>query len=142
MLDHKTGSPTVQALLVCRLRPKQLRRGNSPTAGEIEIENASADVLEIEIDRHPLQYLNLVVTDQSGSILSEGHYGDTFSPRGRIDTLRLTPGATYHHIVSLLGTVPEAKRLPGMYSVQAVYDYNGFRAISELLVVELEGEST
>jgi hypothetical protein len=127
-------------MLVCRLRHKQLLRGNSATAGEIELENSSPDVLQIETDRHPLQYLNLVVTDASGNVLSEGHYGDIFSPRGKIDTLRLAPGAKYHHLVSLLETVPPEKRIPGTYAVQAVYAYSGLRVVSEPLAVELSGE--
>jgi hypothetical protein len=94
-------------------------------------------VFEIEADRHPLQYLNLVVTDATGSVLSEGHYGDIFSPRGRIDTLRLAPGAKYHHLVSLLETVPQEKQVPGRYTVQAVYEYNGLTVVSEPLAVEL-----
>jgi hypothetical protein len=140
MLHQKTESATAQAILVCRLHPKQLRRGDSPTAGEIELENTSPVAIEIETDRHPLQVLNLVVTDASGNVLSEGHYGDVFSPRGRVDTLRLAPGAKYRHIVSLLATLPQAKRLPGTYTVLAMYDYNGFRAVSAPLVVEFQGE--
>ncbi len=140
MLAQKTEIPAAQAILVCRLRHQQLLRGDSPTAGEIELENSSPSVLAIETDMHPLQYLNLVVTDASGGVLSEGHYGDIFSPRGRTDTLQLAPGAKYNHLVSLLGTLPQAKRVPGTYSVQAVYEYNGLRAVSEPLTVELPGE--
>jgi hypothetical protein len=137
VLDQKIASPAAEAILVCRLRHKQLQRGSSPTAGEIELENSSPDVIEITTDRHPLQYLNLVVTDASGSVLSEGHYGDVFSPRGSIDTLRLTPGAKYHHVISLLETLPQQKRLPGTYTVQAVYEYDGLTVVSEPLAVEL-----
>jgi hypothetical protein len=140
VLNQKAESPAAQAILVCRLRHKQLLRGSSATAGEIELENSSPDVLEIETDRHPLQYLNLVVTDASGSVLSAGHYGDIFSPRGRIDTLRLAPGAKYQHPVSLLETLPQEKRVPGTYAVHAVYAYNGLRSVSESLAVELPGE--
>jgi hypothetical protein len=80
MLEQKTATSVPQVLLVCRLRAKQLPGGCSPTAGEIELENASPDVLVIETDMHPLQYLNLVVADASATVLSEGHYGDIFSP--------------------------------------------------------------
>jgi hypothetical protein len=142
MPDQQTKTPIAQAVLVCRLQRKQLRRGNSPTAGEIELENASPTVLAIETEMHPLQYLNLVVTDASGTVLSEGHYGDIFSPRGRIETLRLAPGTKYHHNVSLLGTVPPEKRSPGTYTVQAVYEYQGLRAVSEPLTVEVPREGS
>lgn len=140
MLGQKVEVPKGQGILVCRLRHKHLQRGKASMAGEIELENSSPHVLEIKTEMHPLQYLNLVVKDARGRIHSEGHYGDIFSPRGKIDTLRLAPGAKYQHIVSLLGTLPEKKRLPGKYSVQAVYDYNGLRAVSEPLAVEVPGE--
>ncbi len=139
VLDQTTERPTTQAVLVCRLRHKQLMRGSSPTAGEIELENSSPRVLEIETDRHPLQYLHLVVTDAHGKVLSEGHDGDIFSPRGKIDTLRLTPGAKYHHLVSLLETLPQARQVSGTYTVQAVYEYQGLKVVSEPLTVELAG---
>jgi hypothetical protein len=141
VLDQKIARPAAEAMLACRLRHKQLQGGSSPTAGEIELENSSPDVIEIATDRHPLQYLNLVVTDASGNVLSEGHYGDVFSPRGRIDTLRLTPGAKYHHVVFLLETLPRQKRLPGTYTVRAVYEYDGLTVISERLAVELPAET-
>src|SRR5947209_7282942 len=134
MLEQKTEIPAAQAILVCRLRRRQLLRGNSSTAGEVELENASPNVLAIENEMHPLQYLNLVVTDATGTVLSVGSYGDIFSPRGRIDTLRLAPGAKYSHTVPLLGTLPQEKRLPGTYTVQAVYECNGLRAVSEPLL--------
>jgi hypothetical protein len=140
MLHQKAASATAQAILVCRLRHKQLRRGDSSTAAEIELENVSPQVIEIETDRHPLQYLNLVVTDERGNVLSEGYYGDTFSPRGSTATLQLAPGAKYQHVVSLLATVPHGKQSPGTYTVQAIYEYNGLGAVSEPLVVELQGD--
>jgi hypothetical protein len=89
-----TGAPlaATQAVLVCRLRAKQLQRGHSSTAGEIELENASAEVVEIEYDMHPLQYLNLVVTDSAGVAVTEGHYGDVFSPLGKTRTFSLSWG--------------------------------------------------
>ena len=114
--------------------------GCDPRLNQAEFENASPNVLEIESDRHPLQYLNLVVMDESGSVLSEGYYGDLFSPRGEIDTLRLEPGAIFRHIVSLLGGVPSARQLPGTFTVQAVYEYNGLETVSEPLAVKLTGE--
>jgi hypothetical protein len=137
MTDLKMGIPPVQTLLVCRLRHKKLARGQSLTAGEIELENASSGVIEIDSDRHPLQYLNLVVTDSQGVLLSEGHYGDVFSPRGRIDTVRLAPGEKYTHNVSLLGTVAEGNKTPGTYVVRAVYEHKQLKAVSEPVLVEL-----
>jgi hypothetical protein len=106
-------------------------------AGEIELTNISADVIEIQVRTSPLQYLNLVVLDAGGGVVSEGLYGDFFSPLAEPYTLRLQPGEKYTGPVHLLGNVPEGKRLPGVYTVQAVYEYKGLQVVSEPLQVEL-----
>jgi hypothetical protein len=135
---NQSASP--QTKLICRLRKKtQGRLANSSTAGEVELENASSDVLEIEFRMSRLQYLNLIVTDARGQVVSEGHYGDIFSPMAESYTWRLQPGEKYIGPVSLLGTVPEEKIEPGEYTVQAVYEYKDLRAVSEPFRVELKG---
>jgi hypothetical protein len=130
----------VHSALTCRLRPRQLRRGPSPIAGEVELENTSADVLEIEVRTSPLQYLNLIVTDAVGNVVSDSFYGDLFSPLAEPYTLRLGPGEKFTGPVSALGNVCEASRQPGEYTVRAVYEYNGLRAVSEPLRVQLFGK--
>jgi hypothetical protein len=85
----------------------------------------------------PLQYLNLVVKDVAGSIVSKGHYGNRFSPLAEAYTFRLDPGRKYVQNVSLLGTVPESKQLPGRYSVQAIYQAGGLTAVSAPLEIDL-----
>jgi hypothetical protein len=128
--------------LTCRLRKRTLgRAAASPVAGEVELENTSDALLEIEVQMSPLQFLNLVVTGPAGEVLSEGHYGNRFSPLEQPYTFRLRPGEKYTGPVSLLGTVPEAKRLPGRYLVQAVYAWDGLRAVSEPMQVDLTGQS-
>ena len=129
-------SPT-HAGLACRLRLRQRQRGPSASAGEIELENISSKVLEIEVQTSPLQYLNLVVTDAAGKVLSDSFYGDLFSPLAEPYTLRLQPGEKFSAPVSLLGNVPEEKRQAGEYTVQPVYQYGGLRAVSEPLRVQL-----
>jgi hypothetical protein len=131
------GERVTQAALVCRLSHKQLARGVSSLAGEVELENTSSGVVEIEIDTHPLQYLNLVVRDAAGALVCAGHYGDIFSPPGETRTFRLAPGARYTHNVFLLGTVPEESRQPGRYSVQAIYASPELTALSTPLEIEL-----
>ena len=134
----RPGKPLpAQSKLSCRLRPRQLRRGHSPTAGEVELENTSRDVLEIEVHSSPLQYLNLVVTDAAGKALPTSAYGDFFSPLSKPYVLRLGPGEKFTGPVSLLGNVPREKRLPGTYTVRAVYEYNGLSAVSDPLEVRL-----
>ena len=84
-----------------------------------------------------MQYLNLVVTDVAGHQVSDSFYGDLFSPFAEPYRLRLQPGEKYTGPVSLLGNVREEKRRPGKYMVQAVYEYNGVKVISEPLDVLL-----
>jgi hypothetical protein len=124
-----------QTALVCRLRRKP---GRSPTAGEVELENTSPSVVELEVRSSPLQYLNLVTTGPSGAVVSDWYYGDLFSPLAEPYTFQLAPGEKFTANISLLGNVPEDKRLPGVYTVTAVYDYRGLRVVSEEIRVEVK----
>ena len=123
--------------LACRLRPRQLSRGQSPLAGEVELQNTSSSVLEIEVRTSPLQYLNLIVTDAAGNVVSASFYGDLFSPVAEPYTLRLQPGEKLTGPISFMGNVPEERQSPGEYTVRAVYECNALRAISEPLRVQL-----
>ena len=136
----RTSAATeTKAAIACRLRHKVGGRWKpSPTAGEVEIENVSADVIEIEWMMHPLQYLNLEITDVAGNLIPAPHYGRIFSPYSTSPRIfRLMPGEKYTHNVGLLGNVPEEQRLPGTYTVRAVYEYNGLKAVSEPLQVHI-----
>jgi hypothetical protein len=108
-----------------------------PECGEVELENTSEKSIEIPLQMSPLQCLNLVVKDAAGNVVSEGHYGNRFSPLAEVYTFRLEPGQKYAHNVSLLGTVPESKQLPGTYTVEAVYQAPGLMAASGPLEIEL-----
>jgi hypothetical protein len=124
--------------LVCRLRKRITERtAHIPTAGEVELENGSPLAIEIEVRTSPLQYLNLIVTNGEGRVVSDSFYGDLFSPLDEPYTLRLQPGQKYSAPVGLLGNVSEANQHPGIYTVQAVYEYNGLRSVSNPLQVEL-----
>src|SRR5262249_4308707 len=118
-------------------RLRQHRRGPSAFAGEVELENTSPNLLEIEVRTSPLQYLNLVVTDAAGKVVSDSVYGDLFSPLAEPYPLRLQPGEKFIAPVSLLGNVPEEKRRPGEYTGQAVYEYGDLKSVSEPLRVEI-----
>jgi hypothetical protein len=124
--------------LACRLRyKKSLNRLGQPFAnhGEVELENLSATPLEIRYRMTALQYLNLVVTTADGTVMSEGHFGDRFAPTLEPAVLRLEPGEKFTADVHLFATIRIAPIPPGSYSVQAVYAYNGFRAVSDPLVM-------
>jgi hypothetical protein len=128
---------TAKTSLICRLRHRTAGRWPSPIAGEVELENVSANVIEVEVWMHPLQYLNVVVRDSAGEVIPTSFYGDVFSPHEKPCTFRLLPGEKYTHSVSLLGTLPENKRLPGNYTAQAIYEYNGLKAVSEPVAVQV-----
>src|SRR5271154_2443090 len=119
--------------LACRLRPKSVmgQRGPIANMAEVELENVSAGPLEVVYRMTSLQYLNLVVTDKNGAIISEGHFGDRFAPTLEPATVRLEPGEKMKANVHLFATVRREPLAPGTYAVQAVYQYNGFRAESE-----------
>jgi hypothetical protein len=136
-MAETTARKEISSAIACRLRHRMGRRGPSPTAGEIEIENVSSEVIDIEVTMHPLQYLDLVITDTAGDLVPAPPYGHLFSPREKAYTFRLAAGEKYTHNVSLLGNVPEEKRLPGTYTVRAVYAYGGLRAVSEPLQVQI-----
>jgi hypothetical protein len=136
ILSAATPTPAHTGL-ACRLRLRQPRRGASPIAGEVELENNSSHVLEIEVRTSPLQYLNLVVTDAAGNTVSDSFYGDLFSPLAEPYTLRLQPGERFTGPVSLLGNVPQNRQEPGEYAVRAVYEYSGLKAVSDPLRVQL-----
>jgi hypothetical protein len=108
----------------------------------VEIENVSSDVIEIEVTMHPLQYLNLVIRDAAGDLVPAPPYGHIFSPRETPYFFRLAPGEKYTHNVSLLGLIPPEEQLPGTYTVRAVYEYAGLRAVSEPLQLQLPAKES
>jgi hypothetical protein len=123
--------------LACRLRRKEAvgRPGPPAHGGEVELENLAATPLEIAYRMTVLQYLNLVVTNSEGRVVSEGHFGDRFAPTREPRVLRLQPGEKFKADVHLFATVRCDRVPPGTYLVRAVYEYNGFRALSERVPV-------
>jgi hypothetical protein len=104
---------------------------------EVELENVSTAPLEIAYRMTVLQYLNLVVTRADGRIVSEGHFGDRFAPTLEPHVLRLEPGEKFTANVHLFATVPRDPVPSGTYAVQAVYEYDGFRATSDPVCVSV-----
>src|SRR5262245_12841826 len=102
MMNTKTlessRSQTKAQPLICRLRHAKhnTREDPVPHMAEMELENISEAPLEISYRMAVLQYLQLVVRDAKGSVISEGHYGDRFSPFEKDQVLRLGPGEKYH----------------------------------------------
>jgi hypothetical protein len=128
------------APLACRLRPKEYvtrRGGLVPNMGEVELENQSLLPLEISYEMTVLQYLNIVIRTPSGEVVSEGHFGDRFAPTAEPTVLRLMPGEKFTANVHLLATLPGDTPAPGKYLSQAVYEYDGFRTISNTVEVEV-----
>lgn len=132
-ISHANPKARTHVRLACRLRQKAVINDRVPlqNQGELELENLSEDVVEIAYQMSPLQYLDLVVTGPSGSVISERYFGDRFSPMREERVLRLQSGEKFVHDVPLMGTVPREKRVAGVYKVQAVYEYEGGRVVSE-----------
>jgi hypothetical protein len=105
--------------------------------GELELVNRSSEVIEIEHQMSPLQYLELIVTNAEGQVVSEGHYSDRLSPSLNPPPVRLLPGEKYVAVVPLLATVPKERRQSGAYSVRAIFAYGGQQVSSEAVRVEL-----
>lgn len=136
-LHQFSGQETATRVLDCRLRKlPEGRASGSPLAGEIELQNISTSPIEIPIRTSPLQYLNLIVTDAEGRIVSTGHYGDLFSPGIEERLFRLLPGETFTSSVSLLATVPPAQRRPGIFAIRAIYEVDALRAESPSYILE------
>jgi hypothetical protein len=129
----------IQAPLACKLRPKEVigRDGPIPNMGEVELENLSDALLEIEYTMTPLQFLQLEVIGPGGKTVSEGHFSDRFSPRLEPAVLRLMPGEKFTSNVSLLATLPLEKRVAGRYTIQASYRFQGKTVMAEPLMLEL-----
>jgi hypothetical protein len=132
-----------QSPLTCRLRARERigRQGPIPNMGEVELENCSGGPLEIEYTMTPLQFFELEVIGSGGEIVSEGHFSDRFSPTREPAVLRLLPREKFTTTVALLATVPCDKRLPGKYTVQASYRFQGIRVMAEPLLVELTSKA-
>jgi hypothetical protein len=123
--------------LVCHLRQQTASSRRSPVSSlaEVELQNVSTSPLEISYRMTVLQYLNLLVTNADGVVVSEGHFGDRFAPTLEPHILRLAPGEKITAKVHLFATVPCDPIPPGTYLVQAVYEYDGVRAVSNLVQV-------
>src|ERR1017187_893812 len=133
-LKRRNVSPPLQTQpFACCLRRKEVmgRNGLRPYMAEIELENLSDAPLEIEYRLTALQYLNLLVYDSTETVVSQYHFADRFSPTFEPNFLRLAPGEKFTANVHLFATAPDSMKVPGTYSVQAIYEYNGFRAVSE-----------
>lgn len=134
--------PQMQTLVTCKLRFRE-PAGDRPgrplprNAAEVVLENVSTEIVRIRVDLHPLQYLNLEVTSEDGRPLNEHHYGAIFSPIEQPFEWQLRPGEIYTHPVSLLATLPESEKQPGVYWVRATYEVSGWQATSNTLRVEV-----
>jgi hypothetical protein len=127
-------------LIACSLQSAELvgRNGPVPFMADVEIQNVSDKPLDIEYEMTVLQHLNLIVTDASGSVVSEGHFGDRFAPTEHPQTLHLEPGDKYSAKVSLFATAPGFRSIPGEYAVRAVYEYKKIRSVSTPVSVSVQ----
>jgi hypothetical protein len=137
MQRDRLQEPGTQRLL-CRLRnnPSHLSR----FAGEVELENVSGELLQVMIQASEFEHLNLLISDSKGTLVSAFHYGELFSPFSLGHVWELLPGQKFVGSVSLMGNVPPERRLPGRYTIQAVYEFDSLYAASDPLDFELLAE--
>lgn len=121
--------------LACCLLPEHSETTSDVAPGEFVLINNSSAAVEIPYNCSPLQYLNLLVRDESGALVSTYSYGEIFSPGLETCLLRLNPGERFTHRVSLLGTVGQPLRRGGRYTITAVYHYDGMKAVSAPITV-------
>lgn len=121
-----------------RLRCRIILKGWRPNSiapdpdAEVEVLNSSADAIEIEYFTNPFMHLDLRVVDSNGRLVTWGRYGDAFHIGSTVSkSLRLEAGQAYTQTVALFGNVPKESRIPGSYTIQAVYSKGPFRAVSE-----------
>jgi hypothetical protein len=108
-------------------------------SGIIVLENVSADVVTIAYRCDPRQYLELVVTNENGRVISKGGYGDMFSPFREDQYLVLRPGESASYSVSFFATVDKAEKLVGKYTLQGTYQYEEEVVKTNVINVSLVG---
>ena len=129
------------ANMECKLivENKNLAIGEVPS-GRVEIKNISKQEIVITYNTSPWEFLDLEVADPTGKVISDGKYGDRFSPSTiiaeRIVTLR--PGDVFTRAVDVFGSSKETDRMtPGIYRVVAVFGYNEVLAKSDPVMLNL-----
>jgi hypothetical protein len=135
-IGRSTAAPEPSALS-CELRllDRVNRAGRQKYLGELILTNRTTSTIQVPYRMTALQHLALLVTDSSGRVLSEGHFGDRFAPTLEPGDLRLAPGESFVAVVPLFATVRSEQRLPGTYTITAIYECGSLRAASDPLTV-------
>jgi len=138
--SQKTGLDQDNLRLQCRIIPqRKAGKIGDIVLGQIELKNVGEASIEIRWYSDPMQYLNLIVRDPDGKNISVFCYGDQFSPYWPApQILNLHPRESYSSTVNLLGTVKKKNMVPGSYRIQAIYNYENIKAVSEVVEILLK----
>ena len=103
--------------------------------GIVEFANRAPRGRRLSFVSESVAGLDLVVRDASGRVVSEDPYWFYDSPVTPVpQTQVIHPGAAYLHPVRLLRSV--ARRAPGPYTVEAVYDLDGVLTRSNRITIQ------
>lgn len=128
-------------MLTCRLQQRSERDERDPTSGLVQLRNQSRQRLIIEHETHPFEHLDLLVHDLAGNRLPARHYGTcVFTRFGSRYELILEPEEVYQFNVSLLHNVEPRITAPGIFDVQAEYEYADRIIRSNIVRVVLKKE--
>lgn len=136
----KSRTPGSLKSLTCELRR---RRDRSPTSGELLLTNTSTRPVTIPYHTHLYEYLDLLILNSNGQVVSQYVYGAAFPPgaaSGPERKLVLSPGETSCRPVHLFGNMLTEALVPDTYTVQAIFTFPDCELRSEPLTVEYPGE--
>ncbi len=142
--SKKSGSSPLHCQLVANQKSGGLETSYS---GELELRNDSKAPITIEYVDDPTDHLALDVRDPAGKLLPKvaPFYGGIYAqlrPEGAKQTFTIKPGETYRQHLALFGmTDDEAHpRVPGKYTVEAVYHWGKVELRSDKVTIEVKAK--
>jgi len=130
--DKKNEKPMLECRVIVAKKTTDSRFNNEVALLEVELKNVSDKIIEIVYTAAPaiLQYMRREDRSPDGTIV-KSNCKDYLSPHSR-SILKLSPGqATKFHFGTIGGVGP------GIYQVQATFEYEKMKAVSPVLKVEL-----
>jgi intracellular proteinase inhibitor BsuPI len=127
--------------LDCSINALQdLMHSGDTLGGTIALTNTSDRDAVMIYRCHPLQYVDVVISNPESKLISKYCYGHLFSPSDREHSLIIHPGETVSFPVSLFAGIDKKDRLPGQYFVKAIVTYNGVATESNTIKVSIAGD--
>lgn len=126
-------------ILTCDLKVESVRRAAAKDVLlTTTVTNRTTQPIDIVWTLNPMEYLDLVVTDQNGKRVETTPYGFRFSPVAFDQHFLLHPNVPHSHPIYLWTVFPDYKLPPGTYRVRAVFRYHLLRCHSEEVTVTVK----